>query len=226
LAGFRTRNRGWTILGGAAVFVALALVAAAGAPGQVGSPGQPGSGGSGTAPSGNAPADDEAPHGGCGSNADEAPGALTRLEMEEALECLINRERAAKGLRAYMFNEDLREAARLHSQDMNRRNYFSHYSPEGTRPSQRARRAGYLGGIKNWRVAENLGWGVGEHATPRDVLKAWKKSPFHRPHLFDEKLRDFALGVARGVPRAEIKKLNEARRSAIYTALFGRRGSR
>jgi uncharacterized protein YkwD len=208
------------------VFVVLALVAAAGAAGQVGSAGEPGGSGAGITPSGNGPADTEAPRQGCGPNADKAPGALTRLEMEEALECLINRERAAKGLTPYTYNEDLREAGRLHSQDMNRRNYFSHYSPEGTRPSQRARQAGYLAGIRHWRVAENLGWGVGQHATPRDVLKAWKKSRFHRPHLFDEELRDFALGVARGVPRAEIKKLNEARRSAIYTALFGRRGSR
>lgn len=44
---------------------------------------------------------------------------------------LVNGERAARGLKVLAFDGRLRSVARLHSEDMFKRGYFSHYSPEG-----------------------------------------------------------------------------------------------
>jgi uncharacterized protein YkwD len=80
----------------------------------------------------------------------------------------------------------LRNAARGHSSDMARRDYFDHDTPEGVGPMQRAKSAGYPGGF----VGENIAAG---QRTPREVVKAWIDSPGHCLNIMEP--RYVYLGV-------------------------------
>ncbi len=83
----------------------------------------------------------------------------------------------------------LHEAARAHSRDMARRNYFEHRSPDGTEPAERVTRTGY-----RWRVVgENLAAGV---TTPEDAVKGWLASPHHCSALMDSRFTQMGVAVA------------------------------
>ena len=84
----------------------------------------------------------------------------------DAIVCLVNAERTSRGLRPLRRDGDLAQAARKHSADMARRNYFSHVTPGGDDLGDRLRDAGYGDPGDGWRAGENLGWGTGNRATP------------------------------------------------------------
>jgi len=69
-----------------------------------------------------------------------APDAASEAQMLT----LVNEERAKQGLRPLVGNAALTEIARAHSADMLERGYFSHVTPEGLTPSDRATEAGYF----------------------------------------------------------------------------------
>ena len=77
--------------------------------------------------------------------ADKCPGALdTPTEASTAaaadtVTCLVNAERAKRGLKAVTRDADLGQAARRHARDMVRRGYFSHVSPGGSTLGDRLR---------------------------------------------------------------------------------------
>jgi uncharacterized protein YkwD len=53
------------------------------------------------------------------------------VTLEERIHELINGERTKHGLNPLVWNDQLAQAARNHSNDMSTRNYFEHFSPEG-----------------------------------------------------------------------------------------------
>jgi uncharacterized protein YkwD len=134
-----------------------------------------------------------------------------------ALQCVVNRERTRRGLRALHRTRTLDRAALGHSSDMARNDYFDHRSPDGSTPAGRARSAGYLNGVRAWRVGETLAWGTGTLATPESTVQQWLKSPPHRALLLDRGFADFGLGIAPGAPESGISG------GATYTMLLGRR---
>ncbi len=74
---------------------------------------------------------------------DLAGQAIERQVLERRVHELVNEERRARGLSALEWNDAIRPAARGHSAHMARRNYFSHYAPNGDDFSDRYRRAGF-----------------------------------------------------------------------------------
>jgi uncharacterized protein YkwD len=87
------------------------------------------------------------------------------------------------------WNERLFRIARQHAADMARRHYFSHNTPEGLTPGQRADIGGY-----DWRsYYENIGRG---HSSVEEVLNDWLSSPTHCQAMMDKELRDVALACA------------------------------
>jgi uncharacterized protein YkwD len=82
------------------------------------------------------------------------------------------------------------------------RNYFSHESPEGEGPSDRAAAAGYDG----YR-AENIATG---QSTADEVVAAWMNSPGHRRNILDCQSVAVGLGVA------------DSPRGLYWTQMFGR----
>jgi uncharacterized protein YkwD len=103
----------------------------------------------------------------------------------------VNGARAAKGLPPLLENPSLDAAAQNHAEDMIRRSYYAHDSPEGATVMERVRRVGYHAAA----VGENIGEG---QATVAEVIDGWMKSPKHRDHILSLTLREIGIGVAFG----------------------------
>jgi uncharacterized protein YkwD len=73
---------------------------------------------------------------------------------------------------ALISNPILVKTAINYAHDMNMRNYFSHISPEGTSPIQRAATLGYTGAYVGEVIARN-------YDKPAEVVLGWKNSPDH-----------------------------------------------
>lgn len=112
---------------------------------------------------------------------------------------LTNLKRARAGCGALRVEPELQTAAQLHSKDMVDRKYFSHTSPEGTGPGDRAAAQGYRG----WS-GENIAAG---YPTPAAVVRAWMSSAGHRANILN--CRSTSTGVGYDA------------RARMWTQLFG-----
>ncbi len=100
---------------------------------------------------------------------------------------------------------------------MVRRNYFSHTSRSGSNVAQRLARVGYMRGARSWFVGENLAWGSGKRSSPREIVRAWMRSPGHRHNILQSRFREIGIGLAFAAPSG-------ARSSAVtFTTTFGAR---
>jgi uncharacterized protein YkwD len=76
--------------------------------------------------------------------------------------------------------------------------FFSHASPNGRTPGQRAIAAGYTTrGFHRWTLGEAIAWGSGAYASPTQIVRDWMKSPPHRAILLGH-FRDAGIGIAVG----------------------------
>jgi len=117
--------------------------------------------------------------------------ALTEAEkMEAAVLEITNKERAANGCNALVFDERLAKSARGHSEDMAAQNYFDHKSKDGRTFVDRIEAAGYPS-----PGAENIAAG---QPTPEAVMKGWMESPGHRANILNCGLKALGVGVAKG----------------------------
>jgi len=103
----------------------------------------------------------------------------------------VNGARAANRLPPLLENPSLDAAAQNHAEDMIRRSYYAHDSPDGSTVMERVRRVGYPAAA----VGENIGEG---QATAAEVFDGWMKSPKHRDHILSLTLREIGIGVAFG----------------------------
>ena len=143
-----------------------------------------------------------------------APGAIG--DARRATVCLLNRRRARRGLARLRGDALLRRAAKRHSLDMVRRDYFDHVSPGGSTLTDRLLGAGFgLRARASWVAGENLAWGMGSSATPRAIVRMWMNSPPHRRNVLGPRFRRVGIGIALGAPQPV------AGRAATYTAVFG-----
>ena len=148
---------------------------------------------------------------GC-AGADSTPAQLGGKASRVTL-CLLNRERAARGLRPLRANAKLARAARAHARDMVVRHYFSHRSRNGASFASRIKRTGWTRSRRSYTVGENIGWAGGELATPREMVRAWMGSPGHRANILDRAFKQVGIGVANGAPSGGS--------GATYAADFG-----
>jgi uncharacterized protein YkwD len=126
----------------------------------------------------------------------EIPDNLAALR-QRALE-LVNQARAAHGLSRLEPGPDLDEAAQSHAQDMLRRGYFLHTSPEGGTVQDRYVDAG---GSRWELVAENIAKCDGcappvTQATVEWLQEGWMNSPEHRENILRRGLTRFGFGIA------------------------------
>jgi uncharacterized protein YkwD len=129
-----------------------------------------------------------------------AASAAPEPNVRSAVRCLVNRQRAAHGLRKLQPSARLNLAADRHSADMVARGYFAHVTPEGKSVTDRVRETGYLGGSNDWALGEDIGWGTSTLSTAASIVDAWMHSPPHRRVILDRDFRQIGVGVARGVP--------------------------
>jgi uncharacterized protein YkwD len=133
---------------------------------------------------------------GAGATISQAP----RSELVGVTLCLLNQERAARGLRKLRADSRLRTAADRHAGDMVARRYFAHNSKSGASFVTRIKRTGWTRSRGAWRVAENIGYGSGSLATPRSMVRGWMNSSGHRANILSRHFRLIGVGVAGGAP--------------------------
>lgn len=124
----------------------------------------------------------------------EAPPAPDLRMLEEETEDAINRARAERGLPKLVHSRELAAVARAHSEDMARRGYFDHRTPDGVGPADRVK----AGGIRYSRMAENIAVNAGVDSPVDVAVQGWLESRHHRENL----LGPFAL-TAVGVASSE-----------------------
>jgi uncharacterized protein YkwD len=122
-----------------------------------------------------------------------SPSSFAALRTSEAslLEAM-NKARAAHGLAPLRADPTLVRAARAHSLDMLRRDYFAH-GPFAARMN-----AFHVAGPV---TGENLAWGTGPLGSPAHVVEMWLASPEHRANLLRPGFT--RVGVATPVGRFE-----------------------
>lgn len=114
---------------------------------------------------------------------------VDKASEEKMLE-MLNDTRREHGLQTVSMDFALKNAARLHAQDMFKRGYFSHYTPEGYTPFDRLEEQG----IVYTAAAENLAYAP-------DVDLAFSglmKSPGHRRNILDPVFTKIGIGVIDG----------------------------
>jgi len=104
----------------------------------------------------------------------------------------VNARRESRGLAVLIPDDNLSAVARRHSEDMARRNYFAHESPEGNQVMQRVRATGatYRG------LAENIYRGHGLDDPADAAAAAWMKSRGHRKNILDGGFSSTGMGIA------------------------------
>ncbi len=104
----------------------------------------------------------------------------TLNDYENAVAALINDYRTSSGLNAIAYEPTLTYVAKLRSTDLMDRNYFSHYSPEGTTVFNLFRANGVSYKIGGENLGQAMPAGIG---TPEAFMGAWKNSPTHNANM-------------------------------------------
>jgi uncharacterized protein YkwD len=109
---------------------------------------------------------------------------------ERAFLDLINAYRRQHGAGNLSLQDQLGAAAEHHSQDMAKKNYFSHKLANGDSAEENIERFGY----SNWSsVGENIAAG---HETAKAVMDAWKSSPDHDRGMRNKNFTEIGIGRA------------------------------
>jgi uncharacterized protein YkwD len=103
----------------------------------------------------------------------------------------VNARRKEAGAPPLVLDPRLDEAAQKHAEDMLRRSYYDHESPEGLRPRDRVTQAGYQAAL----VAENIARGP---TSVEESMNAWMQSRGHRSNLLNPAFREMGVGCAVG----------------------------
>ncbi len=116
--------------------------------------------------------------------------AAVRHDLEAEMLKLVNKERAAKGLKPVEADEELAKVARKHSMDMFVRGYFSHYTPERKNPFDRMREDNvvFLMAGENLALSQTLDMA-------HDGLM---KSPGHRANILNPTFGRLGIGIMDG----------------------------
>jgi uncharacterized protein YkwD len=137
------------------------------------------------------------------SGADSSPAELGQTATVDITLCLLNEERASRGLDALRADSKLRRAADGHAGDMVAKHYFNHDSKSGATFVTRIKRTGWTRSRRSWTVGENIGYGSGSYATPRSMVKGWMDSSGHRKNILARQFRMIGIGVANGAPTGD-----------------------
>ena len=132
-------------------------------------------------------------------------GKIALKADEKRMLELHNQKRKSQGLRRLCVHPALQRAARDHSQDMIRRDFFGHGNV-----GKRLKRHGY-----NWsRCGENIAPDPGP-PSPGATFDTWMESSAHRSNILDRKFEEVGIGLATGSHNGE--------RKTMWTADFGSR---
>ena len=103
---------------------------------------------------------------------------------------LVNQERAKQGLAPLKENLELSNVAKLKSEDMANKNYFSHTSPTYGSPFDMMKKFG----ITYNAAGENIAMG---QQTAASVMTGWMNSPGHKANILSANFTEIGVGVAK-----------------------------
>lgn len=110
------------------------------------------------------------------------------IRAEKIIE-LTNQARNENGLNPLSPSSQLVQAAQNKAEDMVKRNYWSHETPEGDPFWHFVEQVGY-----NWSVlGENL---AADFETPQGVVNAWLGSHSHRRNILNKNYQEIGVGVS------------------------------
>jgi len=118
-----------------------------------------------------------------------ASPALAGTSSVQSLLAAVNAARASHGLQSVHLSPVLARAARAHSTDMLRHDYFAHgaFGP---------RMAAFR--VPGPTIGENLAWGTGLYGQAPTIVQEWLASPEHRANLLRPGYSRIGIGIARG----------------------------
>lgn len=148
---------------------------------------------------------------------------LSAAQIEDSVGCLLNEERARRGLGPLQTNESLRTAALGHSTEMVSDGYFEHTSPAGLTFIDRIEGTGYMRGTRSWVVGENLIWGTGEFSTPQSMVTSWMQSPPHRENVLRARFDEIGIAAVPGTPEPQSNPAGVTVTSEFGDRIFGKR---
>jgi uncharacterized protein YkwD len=120
----------------------------------------------------------------------EARNTRARPDLEAEMLQLLNQERAAHGVGPLVADEELLGVARMHSEDMFSRGYFSHNTPEGNDPFDRIREAG----LRFMIAGENLALAQTVNLAHNGLMN----SPGHRANILRGNFGRVGIGIIDG----------------------------
>lgn len=134
-------------------------------------------------------------------------GSSDGLTNQQLLE-ITNVDRSESGIDALTINDRLSAAAQAKADDMAQSDYWSHTSPEGSKPQDFVREAGY-----SYRsLGENLAYGF---SSPDAIVQGWMNSPEHKANMLDPAYHQVGFGVATA------ESYQGKGRQTIVVALYG-----
>ena len=143
---------------------------------------------------------------------------INTSNLEQTVHKLTNQYRIQNGLDALLWDDELSDVAKSHSQDMAIRNYFSHDTPEGRDPTDRATLQEYkcekiVGYLMYIGIAENIfqnnlyhtvwytdgiptsyDWNSQDDIA-RTTVDGWMNSPGHRKNILTDTFDREGIGV-------------------------------
>ena len=115
------------------------------------------------------------------------------FDIERGVFELINRVRAERNLVPLEWSGELAEAARAHSDNMSRFDFFSHAGRDGSMVDDRVTAQG----IERWQaLGENIAYNRGFADPAAAAVEKWLRSPSHRDNLLGAAWQHTGIGVA------------------------------
>lgn len=111
-------------------------------------------------------------------------------KAEQEMFRLVNVEREKAGVAPLIFDDSLRDVARLHSRDMFEKGYFSHYTPDGLSPFDRMDSSN----IEYSFAGENLALAPSTDLAMQGLMN----SPGHRKNILSPNFGKIGIGVIDG----------------------------
>lgn len=108
-------------------------------------------------------------------------------EYEKEVVRLVNEIRVENGLNELTLNTELSDIARLKSQDMKDKGYFSHTSPTYGSPFDMMKSFG----VTYKSAGENIAMG---YSTPEAVVDGWMNSKGHRENILNSSYKEIGVG--------------------------------
>lgn len=118
-------------------------------------------------------------------------GSLPAAVLPGAVFALTNSERIEEGITAFTRNTLLDRAAQMKAEDMAKKGYYAHVSPEGLTPMHWVEKAGY----SYLMVGENL---VVNRDSAKEAVDAFMGSTGHRANILRSEFMEIGVGVAQG----------------------------